>query len=266
MTRQRRGGRRTDVPIDVQSVRADANGVDVGAQFTKHARRHLIGRTVRAVQRNLQPLELQFARHRTLAELHVARPGIVDAGRLAEPFRADGEKRLVDGGLDLGFSGVVEFFTLRGEQLDAVVLVRIVRCRNHYPGIGPERSNQLGHRRRRQRPQHAHIGPGGDETRFERRLEQIAGNARVLADQHGRMFRAIGGQHAPQGIAYPHHEFGIDHAFADTAANAVGTEVFPAHGADAVSAAGCGCRVSMAISVPRRWRIWRRSTIWSNAP
>ncbi len=39
-------------------------------------------------------------------------------------------------GLDLALDFVVQLETLAREKLDAVVLVRIVRCRDHHAGVG----------------------------------------------------------------------------------------------------------------------------------
>ena len=74
-------------------------------------------------------------------------------------------------------------------------------------------------------PEQAHVGAGGDQARFERGFEHVARDARVLADDDGRLARAAG-EHRAGGAAELEHELGRDRPFADAAADAVGAEVF----------------------------------------
>ena len=69
-----------------------------------------------------------------------------------------------------------------------------------------------------------HVHARGDETRFERRFEHVAGHARVLADQHPA---TVGSQHARRGAGQAQREIHSHRVVADPAADAIGTEVFP---------------------------------------
>jgi hypothetical protein len=73
----------------------------------------------------------------------------------------------------------------RIEELDAVVVVGIVRGADDHAEIAAEAARHVGDAGRRQRPHQQHVHAGGDETGLERRFEHVAGDARVLADQHG---------------------------------------------------------------------------------
>ena len=61
------------------------------------------------------------------------------------------------------------------------------------PKSAVEAAGHVGDARRRQRPDQHDVDAGGDEARLERRLEHVAREARVLADQHRA---ALGRQHA----------------------------------------------------------------------
>ena len=68
------------------------------------------------------------------------------------------------------------------EQLDAVVLKGVVRGRDHHPDIGAQGRRQHGDGGRRQRADQNHVHTHGDETGGQRRLQQIAGQAGILAN------------------------------------------------------------------------------------
>ena len=73
------------------------------------------------------------------------------------------------------------------EELDAVVVVRIVRGGDHDAAIGAQRARQVRDGRRRHRAHQLHVDAGGDQPGFQRGLEHVVGDARVLADDHHRL-------------------------------------------------------------------------------
>ena len=79
---------------------------------------------------------------------------------------------------------------------------------------------------RRQRADQHHIDARGDEARFERRLEHVARQPRVLADEHGAALRR---EHPRRGAREPQREIHRHRVLADVAAHAIGAKVFPAH-------------------------------------
>ena len=102
----------------------------------------LVGGAIGAIDHDLEPVEAQPARKAVLDEFDIAAAGIVEplgAAELLRPARAreqvSADLRL-DGGLDL----VRQLVAVRAEELDAVVLERIVRGRDHDAEIGAQAS------------------------------------------------------------------------------------------------------------------------------
>src|SRR5690606_3323675 len=110
-------------------------------------------------------------------------------------------------------------------ELDAIVLVRIVRRADHDARAGARGARQIGDRRRRHGPEQPDVHAGGAKAAFERRLEQIARNARVLADQDRARIGARPAEDAPGGPAELQAGFRRNRLFADAAADAVRAEV-----------------------------------------
>ena len=118
-----RGG--ADAVVDVEAVGLDADRDDVGAELVEHVRRDVVGGAVRAVDHDLQALEVELVREGALAELDVAAAGVVDAGA---PCRASPTALQPIGcsisRLDRRFDLVGQLEAVAGEELDAVVLDR----------------------------------------------------------------------------------------------------------------------------------------------
>ena len=180
----------------------DAQRDDRGAEFPQHRRGHAIGRAVGAIQHDLQSVQPQSTREAGLGDLDIAPAGVFHAGGAAEFARAGhlGAEIGAHHRLDAVFSLVGQLEAVRAEQLDAVVLERIVRCGDHDADIGAQAAGQHGNRRRGQRTDDGDVHAGGDEARRQRRFDQIAGQARVLADQHAMAMRTTGEQQ-PSGLA-----------------------------------------------------------------
>ena len=71
---------------------------------------------------------------------------------------------------------------------------------------------------------------GAREACLKRSLEHVARNARVLADEHGRVSRqALAAKNAACGLTEAQHEVGRDRRLADTAANTVRTKITTSH-------------------------------------
>ena len=70
--------------VDVESIRLDADGDDVGAQFPQRFRHHLVGRAMGAIDHHPQAVEAEIARQRALGEFDVAVMHAVDAAGTTE--------------------------------------------------------------------------------------------------------------------------------------------------------------------------------------
>ena len=162
---------------------------------------------------------------------------------------------ILDGFLEL----VRELLAFGIEELDAVVVVRVVRGADDDAEIGAEFLLRYRDCRCRQRPGEQHVDAGCDEARFERGLEHVARHARVLADQDGAALRR---EHARGCARKPQSEVDGHRLGADSAPNAVGAEIAPPHSdpfgrrsADAQDALRerCDC-ITAAVSAGRRGR------------
>ena len=181
---------------------------------------------MRAVDDEMHAVQVECTRHGRLAEFQIARRGVLDAHGLADRLRGNRRKRQARARPRWPFDIVVELFADCRKELDAVVLMRIVRGTDDDAGIGAHRAGQIGNARRRHRPEQTHLGTGSEQTGLQRRFEHVAGNARVLADQDDRLF-AFAREHRTHGATELEHEFRGDRPLADLAANAIGSEVVP---------------------------------------
>ena len=178
--------RRADAVVDVDAVRLGADGDDVRAELVEYRRRHVVGGAVRAVDDDAPALEIELGRERALAEFDVAAAGVLDPARLAELRRRHAGERLVHHALDRVLDAVGKLGARLREELDPVVVEGIVRGADHDAGGKAQRARQVRDRRRGQRPGQIDVDAGGGQPRLQRRFQQIAGDARVLADQHRR--------------------------------------------------------------------------------
>ncbi len=172
--------------VDVEAVGLDAERNDVGAKLPQCARGNAIGCAVGAIDDNAQSVERQVARQRALGEFDVAVVHAVDAAGAAEVV-ALGEflgHLGVDQLLDAEFDFVGKFVTVRAEQLDAVVVERVVGRRDHHPEIGTHRTRQHRYRRRRHRAEQQHVHADGSKAGNQRGLDHVAGQPGVFADHH----------------------------------------------------------------------------------
>ena len=205
------------------------NRDDLGAELPQRVGRDLVGGAVGAVDHDAQAVERQIARQRALGEFDVAVLHAVDAlgaaelGGLGEPLGEIAVDQLLDLELDL----VGQLVAVRAEQLDAVVVVRIVRGRDHHAEIGAHRARQHGDRRRRHRAGQQHVHADRGEARDQRGLDHVAGQPRVLADQHAMAVLAVLEHHA-RGLPDLERELRRDRAVG-AAANAVGAEILANH-------------------------------------
>ncbi len=153
----------------------------------------------------------------------------VDALGAAE-FRALGQPLGhvgVDQRFDLVLDVVGQLVAVGSEQLDAVVVEGVVRGGDHDAEIGAHRARQHGDRRRGHRPEQQHVHADGGEARDQSRLDHIAGQPGILADDDAvAVFAAA--EDKPGGLAHLQRQFRRDHAVG-AAANAVCAEILPNH-------------------------------------
>ena len=227
---ERLGRSRAAFAVDVEAVRLDADGDHVGAQLPERAGRDAVGGAVGAVEDDAQALERKVARQRALGEFDVAVVHAVDALGAAE-VAALGHALghvAVDQAFDLALDLVRKLVAVRAEQLDAVVVERVVRGRDHHPQVGAHRAGEHGDGRGRHRPELQHVHAHGGEAGDQRRLDHVAGKPGVLAD-HDAMAVLAAAEDEAGCLPDLERQLGRDHAIG-AAANAVGTEIFANHG------------------------------------
>ena len=181
---QRGGGGGADLAIDVEAVGVDADGDDLCTEFPQRLGGNLVGGAVSAVDHDAQAVECQVAGKRALGELDVAILHAVDA--LGAAKIAGGGEPVAEIGveqrLDLALHRVRQLQPVGAEQLDAVVVIGIVRGGDHDAEIAAHGMGEHGDARRRNRAGEQHVHADGQEPGGQRVLDHVAGQARVLAD------------------------------------------------------------------------------------
>ena len=183
-----------------------------------------------------------FFGKRALGEFDVAVMHAVDAlgaaeiGALGQPLG----NIAVDQLLDLMLELVGELVAVRAEQLDAVVVVRIVRGGDHHAEIGAHRAREHGDGRRRHRAEQQHIHADRGEARDQRGLDHIAGETGVLADDHAMAMLAAPERRSGR-LADAKREFGRNDAIGP-AANAVCAKISADHRVPVGPCAAAGAR------------------------
>ena len=146
---ERFGRGRTAIVVDVEAIRLDADRHHVGAKLPQRIGRDPVGGAVGAVDDDAQAFERQVARQRAFGEFDIAVVHAIDALGAAE-IAAAGEalgQIAIHQPFDLALGIIGQLVAVRPEQLDAVVIERVVRCRNHDAEVGAHRTGEHGDRR-----------------------------------------------------------------------------------------------------------------------
>ena len=222
--------RRAAFLVDVEAVGLVVDGDDLGAEFPQRFWRHLVAGAIGAIDDDAQARQRHGARQRALGEFDVAVVHAVDALGAAERILV-GQRDLdvlVEQRLDARLDLVGQLVAVRSEQLDAVVVVRIVRGRDHDAEIGAQRPRQHRHGRRRDRSEQEHIHAGRAEAGHQRVLEHVARQPRILADHDpvpviATLERQAGGH------AHLHGDFWRHRKFIGLPPNPVSTKILSRH-------------------------------------
>ena len=198
LARQRLRRGRSDVLVDVIAAGLDADLDDFRAKLPQRLGRHLVGRAVGAVDDDPHALERDVPAQRPLGELDVARLHIVNALGAAEFGRAGEHRRdlAVHQRLDPRLDLVRQLVAVRSEQLDAVVLVRVVRGGDHHAEVAAHRPGDHRDGRRRRRSEQQNVDADRGEAGDQRIFDHVARQARVLADHHPVAVLAAPERHA----------------------------------------------------------------------
>jgi len=136
---------------------------------------------------DFQPSQIKLVRKRTLAELHIAPPRIVDALSLTKARRGLAPHGFIKTPFDFMLNGVGQLGTAGRKELDPVILKGIVGRGDHHPCLQTQRTGQISDRGRWQRPGQINVHSGCRESSLESRLKHVSRNSGVLANDHGGM-------------------------------------------------------------------------------
>ncbi len=179
--------RRADAVVDVAPVGLVGDHADVRAEPPEDLRRDIEGRAVGTVEQHADAAQVELAKARVqLAQVVLGGAAQVayapDRGRARTG--ALGQRQL-----DPVLVLVGELVAIGGEELDAVVLVGVVRGRQHDGQVESVAAEQQRRGRRRQHAAQQRVASGRADARGDGSLEHLAGLARVAQDQH---LRALG--------------------------------------------------------------------------
>ena len=182
------------------------------------------------IDHDLHTLERERMVEGALAELDVAPCRVFKAPGLSQSGRVGPHGIFGQGLLDLFLPGIGQLGALGAEELDAVVVIRVVAGADDHAQAGALGARQIGHARRGQGAQQHHVHAGRVEPGLQRALQHVARDPRVLADQHhGTGFLAP--QHTAHGMRQAQREVGGDGRAAHQAANSIGTKICACHSA-----------------------------------
>ena len=226
---QRIRRRRAAFAIDIEAVGLDADRDDIGTELPERIRRHPVAGAIGAIDHHPQAFEREIARQRALGKFDVAVVDAVDPLGAAE-FAAFGEA-FVDVGVDQLFDAVLdlvrELVAVGPKKLDAVVVERVMRRRNHDAEVGAHRTGQHRNSRRRHRSEQQHVHADRGEAGHQRGLDHVPGEPGILAD-HDTMTVFAAAEDEPGSLSRLKRQFGCDHAIG-AAANAVSAKILPGH-------------------------------------
>ncbi len=123
------------------------------------------------------------------------------------------------------FHRVGQLEAVRAEELDAVVLPRIVRCRDHHARMETMRAREKRDRRRGDNARAFNLCAGFAQACGQRGRDPRAGLARVAAEKHFG-FRCGFAQRVGQRQSDAVNGCGVERSLARDGANAVGSEKF----------------------------------------
>ena len=178
-----------------------AIAVDLARQPPEDLGRHLVGRTVGAVEQDVDAAQGELGEARVqLAQVVLG--GARAAVRTRPIARRAASTSPLESRLDRHARLVGELVAVGGEKFDAVVLVGVVRCRDARPPGRSRSGRSAAARRASAAPAEQDVAAGGAEARGERRLEHVAGLARVADDStRGRSPPVWRGRRVPSASA-----------------------------------------------------------------
>ena len=176
-----------------------------------------------AIDHHFQSVEPDVVRYRLLDRVDVAPARILDPARAADMGGIGQLLFAHDRRLDRAFIRIGQLEAVRPEQLDAVILIRIVAGGDHHAHIGAHFPGDEGDGRGRQRPGHDHVHAHAGETGDQRAFHHISRQSRILADDDPVAVIATH-EVPPRRLPHAHGDLGGHHIGVGASANTVGAE------------------------------------------
>ncbi len=210
--------------VNVHTVRLAADSNHGRTQLTQHVRGDVVGGAVGAVDHHFQAIQAQFVREGAFAELNVATRSVDDAAGFTQLSGVHAGDLFFHFGFNGLFYVIRQLGAVDREELDAVIIKRVVRGGDNDTGFGTEGTGQIGYRRSRHR-----AGERGRQTRcrqtgFQRRLQHIARDTGIFTNDD--FARTVACQHLACRPSQLQDEIRGDRRIAHATTNPIGTKIF----------------------------------------
>ena len=213
--------------IDVETIGFGCQRNHLGAKVIQHIRRGPVGGTIGAVDNHLDAVKSYLCIQCGFGKFHIAPHRIQHA---AGPPQLGGLRQCDGPGGKVGYAGfhrIRQLGAIGAEQFDAIIMERVMACRNHHANIGAQRLGKIGNAGCRHWAQQPAIHADRGESGNQRCLDHIARNARILANHdHGSALaiRVAVNEPAARCQRQPHNGFGGHRPGIDTRPHPVCTE------------------------------------------
>ena len=170
------------VIVDVHAVRLAVDKIDIAVESPEQLRRRGGGCAVGAVHQHAKSRKVAFDRAGEMVDVRFLRLRESVAQYADLIMRRDGDRLVTEElFLDFRLCLIRQLVALFVEDLDAVVLIGIVRRGDNDACVRTFQNRQIGNRRRRQHAERHHIAADGANTCNKRAFEHIRRDACILA-------------------------------------------------------------------------------------
>ena len=192
--------RRTCIVVDIQTVRLVVDDVGVCAQSIEHRLGNVPACTVGAIQTDLHALERVDAQRDQVAHVAVATSHIVHSAANVFPMSERQLRPILIKDVELAIDVVLyqqqsllrHFLAVAVDQLDAVVVIWIMACRDHDAAIKVIHTGDVGHRRSGGNMEQIGIRARSSQTSHQTVFKHIGAAARILTnDDTGRLIISV---------------------------------------------------------------------------
>ena len=159
--------------INVFAIRLHPNRNHLSTELMKYWRCSVIGSTIGAIDHNLQSFEIKVLWKSGFAKLNVAPCGIIQSKCLANFVGADTAHRFLELRLNLKLRRIGELVALAIKKLDAVIVIGVMRRRDHHSSRQAQCFGEISDPRRWHRSTESHINTCGREPRLQSCFKEI---------------------------------------------------------------------------------------------